>query len=106
MRGDSNTVRGMQRQAVNMPIQSLASDINLMAFSKISDTLDPDVAHPISIVHDSVLLEVREDAVTDVVASVRAIMETTPELWHGLPLVADIKTGRTLADEDMTKVTR
>ena len=106
MRGDSNTVRGMQRQAVNMPIQSLASDINLMAFSKISDTLDPDLAHPISIVHDSVLLEVREDAVADVVKQVRSIMEAPPALWHGLPLVADIKVGRTLADEDMTKVTR
>src|SRR5665647_3818983 len=94
MRGDSGTIRSMHRQAVNTPVQSVATDINLMAFNRISQILDPAEAVLISIVHDSVLLEVRKDVSVRISAQIRGIMEEPPEIWHGLPLVADLKIGQ------------
>ena len=106
MRGDSATIKSMHRQAVNTPVQSVASDINLMAFNRISKILNPAEAVLISIVHDSVLLEVRKDVSVRIAAQIRAIMEEPPEIWHGLPLVADLKMGPTLANEDLKKIPR
>lgn len=104
-RTDPRIISAFQRQAVNTPVQSLASDICLMAFNRVSAAIDRTYAHPISIVHDSILLEVREGREQEIALEVKRLMEDPPTIWSGLPLVVDIKVGRTLAEEDMTKVT-
>lgn len=92
---------GLRRQAVNSPIQGTASDICLSAVCRLWRALDPAEARLISMVHDSILLEVREDAVDSVAPQVRRIMEDAPIDTNGVPLVADVKVGPSLADKDM-----
>ena len=54
-----------ERKAINMPIQSLASDITLMSASTIWNEVKRrglnNIVHLWSLVHDSILFEVRED---------------------------------------------
>lgn len=92
---------GLKRQAVNSPIQGTASDICLSAVCRLWDALDPSEARLISMVHDSILLEVREDAVDRVAPRVRELMEAAPIDTNGVPLVADVKVGASLSDNDM-----
>jgi DNA polymerase-1 len=60
----------IERQAVNAPIQSAASDLNLLALTRLHARLDPKVAHILVTVHDSLLLEVKkghEEKVLDII---------------------------------------
>jgi DNA polymerase-1 len=56
-----NTNRAeVERQAVNAPIQSAASDICLSALARLHNRLDPNQAHILLTVHDSILFEVKK----------------------------------------------
>jgi len=57
---DSTTIYGIQRQAVNTPIQSMASDICLTAATRLVTKL-PEGAYLLFSVHDALYFEVRED---------------------------------------------
>lgn len=105
-RTDRGAIGALKRQAVNTPVQSVASDICLDAFCRLREQLDPGQARLISIVHDAILLEVRQDVVEDVAAEARDLMEHPPIDTNGVPFKVDIKVGRTLFDEDMKKVDR
>jgi len=88
-----------ERQAINSPVQSLASDMMLMSMVKLHGQLDPRVARIISTVHDSILFEVREEALDDVVPRILEVMENLPlkDEWDTLltvPIVTDSKVGR------------
>lgn len=103
-RKDPRSVRGMERRAVSTLVQSVASDICLTSFNRLSEALDREKARPLSIVHDSILLEVRENAVDEIAAQVKAIMEDVQVLdTAGVPFTVDLKYGRTLAASDMLK---
>jgi DNA polymerase-1 len=81
------------RQAVNAPIQSLASDVTLTALIKAGKELwgNPSTRLLLT-VHDSILLETREDPV-EVALWLRRIM-SAPVLDGNVPFAADVKIGQ------------
>ena len=92
----------IQRQAVNTPVQSAASDICLEAMVEIqrrleTENIDATVLFP---VHDSICLEVHEDDVGDLEALCRAVMEKE---FMGVPLTVDFEVGPTWADVKKAK---
>lgn len=102
-------IRGeAERQAINSPIQSMASDMNLMSMVSLHEQLDQSVCRIIATVHDSILFEVREEAIDDVIPIIVDTMENLPlEETFGcvltVPIIADIKVGR-FWSEDATEV--
>lgn len=85
------------RQAVNSPVQSVASDICLEAMAEITNTLrlqdiDADVLFP---VHDSICLEVAEHDVHRLEVLCRGIMERD---YLGVPMKVDFEAGPNWAD--------
>lgn len=88
-----------ERQSINSPIQSMASDMMLLSMVRLSEILNPQVARMVSTVHDSIIFEVRDEAVEEMVPIIREIMETLPleELFGTIltvPIRADFKVGR------------
>jgi len=87
-----------ERQAINSPVQSLASDMMLLAMIQLEKLLPEDEARLISTVHDSIIFEIREDKVDKWVTVIRDEMENVP-LEHlfdcilTVPIVVDIKVG-------------
>lgn len=87
-----------ERQAINSPVQSMASDMMLMAMIILQPQLDPTVARIISTVHDSILFEIREEAVDDLLPLIVQTMENLPlEEWFDciltVPIITDVKIG-------------
>jgi DNA polymerase-1 len=87
-----------QRQAINSPVQSLASDMMLLAMCELEDILPVDECRSISTVHDSILFEVREDAVSRWAPVIKEVMENLPledqfDTRLTVPIVADLKVG-------------
>ena len=64
MTNDDTPERGeAYRQAINSPVQGFASDINLMVLLQLRAEFPRAVVKPIITVHDSILIEVRDDYV-------------------------------------------
>lgn len=87
-----------ERQAINSPVQSLASDMMLIAMNILDKKLPPGEARLISTVHDSILFEVREDKVDKWAPVIKETMETLPleeefDCLLTVPIVADVKAG-------------
>jgi len=81
------------RQAVNAPIQSTASDITLSALIRIGQRLgNSDGTRLLLTVHDSILLETREDPV-EVAHWVKSEM-VSDVLDNTVPFDADVKIGQ------------
>lgn len=71
-----DNVLEIQRQAVNFPVQSTASDITLTSMLRIDELLkSKGWGRPLFSVHDSVELEVREDVVEEAIPLIIDIME-------------------------------
>lgn len=94
------------RSAVNMPIQSTASDILLCALIVITDKLKSRglKSRIVNTVHDSIVLDVPEEELDDVVILVKDCMENVVEhaktympsidfSWLRCPLKADAEIG-------------
>lgn len=87
-----------ERQAINSPVQSLASDMMLIAMNILDKKLPWHEARLISTVHDSILFEVREDKVDQWAPVIKETMETLPleedfDCLLTVPIVADVKSG-------------
>ncbi len=65
----------IQRYAVNTPIQSMASDVNLIRATEIRQELVDDTFKSLLLVHDSHLAMAREDVALERFAQMRDIME-------------------------------
>jgi DNA polymerase-1 len=85
----------IERQAVNTPVQSAASDICLEAMVALTAMIDPDQGQVLFTVHDSICLEVREDKVLEVRTLCKTVMEKD---FMGVPLTVDYEVGPTWAD--------
>lgn len=88
-----------ERQAINSPVQSLASDINLLAAIEIDNKIDNAYCQIVGTVHDSILILVKEEKLAYCAKRIKAIMED-PEALRDIfecslrvPLVAEIKVG-------------
>ncbi len=84
-----------RRGAINAPIQGTAADIIRRAMIRIPAAIDGLPATMLLQVHDELVFEVAEDAVDDVIARVRAVMEgaAAPAVHLDVPLVVDAGTG-------------
>lgn len=88
-----------ERQAINSPVQSLASDINLLAAIEIDKRINNSHCQIVGTVHDSILILVRKDKLEDVAKCVKKIMEDPTILREvfkvklKVPLIAEAKVG-------------
>jgi len=85
-----------ERQAVNAPIQSTASDLTLFSAIKLNNYFKKNNidAHIINIIYDSILTECREDLVDEVIKIKKKIMETWNFSWVKTKIDTDIKVGK------------
>jgi len=88
------------RVAINAPIQSAASDLTLISAIKLHEYCKwHDYATVILLIHDSVILEVREDKAQEVAELVQETMvSTAAEYFKQLPFRADAKIGTHLGE--------
>ena len=87
-----------ERQAINAPVQSFANELNLMSLIEVCDDYSNDYMIPVGTVHDSILIEIRNDKVEEVVNGILKIM-TCPKLLKDfginlkVPVLADASIG-------------
>jgi len=87
-----------ERAAVNSPVQSAASDLNLFAAIRVAQTFPEDVKI-VATVHDAILMEVKEDRLNEILPQVKEIMEDREAVaekfgWDiPVPLEVEIKVG-------------
>lgn len=83
------------RQAVNTSVQSVASDMMILALGLIHRLIvcGPYDAKIVATVHDSVLLEIAEDGAEDVARKAKYIMEHLPLSHFGVKLNVPIEAG-------------
>ena len=83
------------RQAVNTSVQSVASDMMIMALGLIHRLIvcGPYDAKIVATVHDSVLLEIAEDGAETVARKAKYIMEHLPLSHFGVKLNVPIEAG-------------
>lgn len=103
-------VEGIQaealRQAINSPVQGFASgDLTLLAavlFDRIMKkhlNLKPQDVQVTLLVHDAIIVEVKEELVDKVTPILKGVMENTPlldyfDLDFSIPIVADVAVGQ------------
>jgi uracil-DNA glycosylase family 4 len=73
--GDRQVVAEAERQAINSPVQSFASDLMLLSMVQLSERLRSNEARIVGTVHDAILFEVREDVVAPVAKLIKTVME-------------------------------
>jgi uracil-DNA glycosylase family 4 len=97
------------RMAINTPVQGFASDLKLMSIIEIRSWLNPDDAYLFGEVHDSILLEVRNEVLEDVARKILKTM-SHPHLLDKLgitlaiPICAEIKAGPSLGEAKELKL--
>lgn len=97
-----------ERQAINSPVQGLASDMAVMSMNLIRERLQEreldDKTYCLGLVHDAVNFEVRDDVVEEVLPIIKDSMEDMNHLQRKfglkmtLPIIADLKVGRHWGD--------
>jgi DNA polymerase-1 len=97
-----DNLNGLENEAVNFPMQSTASDLTLLSAMRSSAQLRQTwEAHIINLIHDSILIEVPEDAdVAALTAYMTGVMQETPRtvLKTDMPFVVDAKEGTRWGD--------
>lgn len=91
---------GAERQGINSPVQRMASDAALMAFTALGNDCDWDKLRPLAGIHDACVAEAKivRNNVDQSASAMVWYMENVPfEKWFGirppLPIVADVSTG-------------
>jgi DNA polymerase-1 len=87
-----------EREAINSPVQGLASDLTVLSMVLLAGRLDSDHCRIIGNVHDSVLLEATDDYAEEAAATVKEVMERLPlKRFFGwsptVPIEADVTIG-------------
>ena len=97
---DEKVRQEAERQAINSPIQSFASDAMLIALIRLQRMLPPSEAKIVATVHDAILFEVRDDKLDKWLPVIKEVMEDMDYIKRlfgtevGVPIVADIEVGR------------
>lgn len=97
--GDKEVRAEAERQAINSPIQSCASDLVLVSAVRLDETLPYDRARVIATVHDELLFLIRDSFVDKAVPIIRETMEDVSWVKRKfgaditVPIVAEIKVG-------------
>lgn len=84
------------KSAINMPVQGTASDLTLMSFIEVDEWLQESrvPARVAALIHDEILLLVRDDYIDLVGYEVRKIMLSVAETWVPMPWQVDIEVGQ------------
>jgi uracil-DNA glycosylase family 4 len=88
-----------ERQAINSPVQSCASDFMLFSMIKLAPLLDSREAAMVGTLHDGIFFEVREEKLDYYVPRIKEVMENLPlkktfGLDFSVPIVADVSWGQ------------
>lgn len=75
---DDMVVGEAEREAINSPVQGLASDLTVLSMIQLHEILPPRSAHILGNVHDSIMLEVKEEHAEEIAATVKRVMENLP----------------------------
>jgi len=86
-----------EREAINMPVQSLAADILKISMVKVAEYLKEkgwygESVKPLLTIHDELLFEVKSDIIKKVKADIADIMENAFKL--SVPLKVPVKAGK------------
>lgn len=110
--GNNSYWRGKaERAAINTPVQSMASDMMLLAASRIRE-VDPNI-RTVALVHDAIVAEVDESYALEAGRVIKEVMESfVPEqalprlgVRMSVPLLADVSIGRSWGEmEDLQLV--
>ncbi len=97
--GDRGVRSEAERQAINSPVQSFASDLMLMSALQLDSCLDPRECFIVGSIHDALLFQSRDDSVEASVEVVRREMLNPPiKRWFGatldVPIEVEIKVGQ------------
>lgn len=87
-------IGNIKRTARNFPIQSAASDLHLLSGVKVWKHIrNRDDAYIVNLVHDSMLLEIKEEAFIEIVKFAQNTMEKTSReaLNSSIPFKADVE---------------
>lgn len=92
-----------ERQAINSTVQRFASDIGLMAVSRLCRDTDWNLVRPLIFIHDAVVCEVRNDVAEQAKGWIKFYMENPPlEKWFNLrlpiPIRSDVSIGNSLGE--------
>ena len=89
-----------RRAAINAPIQGTAADVIRRAMIRMPDAIADLPCRMLLQVHDELLFEVDKDAVDDVIAAARDVMEgaSSPAVKLDVPLIVDAGQGANWAD--------
>lgn len=87
-----------EREAINSPVQGLASDLTVLSMVLLAQRLDRDRCRIIGNVHDAVLLEATDDYAEEAAGIVKETMETLPlKRFFGwsptVPIEAEVTVG-------------
>jgi DNA polymerase-1 len=89
-----------ERQAINSPVQSMASDMNVIAMIEIDAEFKRQgiQGHTLGLVHDAINFEIKNEDLTRALPIIKSIMENLPlKKKFGcdidIPIVADLKVG-------------
>lgn len=86
-----------ERQAINSPVQGLASDLNLLSMIILDEMMPHDEVRIVASVHDAILFEIRDDRVEHWVPIIRRTMENLPlKKLFGVELDVPIKVDITV----------
>jgi len=87
-----------ERQAINSPVQSMASDMMLFAMVKLIDELNPREAFMVMTLHDAIMFQIKEDIIGEYTTVIKQVMEELPlKKTFGcdlsVPVVAEVEYG-------------
>lgn len=89
-----------ERQAINSPVQAMASDMAALSFIHVSREFREQglISTPVGLVHDAVNYEIHDSELTAALPIIQRTMENLPllDLFGvdiGVPIIADIKAG-------------
>lgn len=91
------------RQAINSPVQGFASDLGLIAVSRLQADIEPKYLQPIAFVHDALYCYAPEKYALWAAETLKHYMETNPlEEMFGrrmrVPILADVTIGHSFGD--------
>jgi len=90
-------VREYERQGFNFPVQSMASDINLLCMIKLYNMRYETGAMPLWPIHDSIIFDIQD---TSVIPDLKKIMEKYSEelVDHRMKFIVEAKVGENWGD--------
>jgi DNA polymerase-1 len=96
----SRNVGKAKRVAMNAPIQSAVSDLTLISATRLHEIYKgTDYAKVVLLIHDSLIMEVKDEHVEEVKKKMHEVMLETPrEVFPQITFQAEVKVGERLGD--------